>query len=263
MSKYVSQLNPGELVLDDSTPVTAVVNGVEMGRGYMARDEVLDPPYSFCQPFGLALIDPAEYRDRIEEMERTNTRLSDIIKAAGMKTKNQQQTNYCWTFAATAAIQVVRIIQGEPHVELSPASVGAPITNYRNVGGWSTRAIEYGGVNGWVPSSMWPDTAINRKYDTPETQAERAKYLCPEWWELRPRNDQELMTCLLSRIPVAIGQNHWSHAILACDPLIDADGNTFHRDLNSWGASYGDQGYFVQKGSKKFADDAVAPRVVP
>lgn len=263
MSKYVSIINPGELILDDSSPVTAVVNGVEMGRGYMARDEVLDPPFSFCQRLGLPLIDPSEYRDRIEEMERTKTRLSDLIKAAGMRSKNQKSTNYCWVFAATSAVQVVRIIQGEQHVELSPASVGCPITNYRNVGGWSTRAIEYGGPKGWVPSSMWPDTAIDATYDNAQTKAERANYLCPEWWELSSRSDQELMTCLLSRIPVAIGQNHWSHAVLACDPLIDASGNTSHRDLNSWSESYGDKGWFIQAGNKKYADDAVAPRVAP
>lgn len=264
---YVSQLPSGILIIDDETDMSAygppIIGGEEVGRGYIPRDWNEDPFGSVAEPFGLPLIDPSEYADRIEEMERTKTRLSDIIKAAGMRSKNQKSTSYCWVFAATSAVQVVRIIQGEPHVELSPASVGAPIKNYRNVGGWSTQAIKYGAEHGWVPSDLWPDTAIDRKYDTDETREARKGFLVKEWSELRPRNDQELMTCLLSRIPVAIGQNHWSHAILALDPLIFDGGNTGHLDLNSWSESYGDKGFFVQRGSKRLADDAIAPRVAP
>lgn len=258
---YVSQLPSGILVLDDDTAATTTVNGQEMGRGYEQRDWEADPFGSFAAPFGLPLIDPSEYADRIEEMERTKTRLSDLIKAAGMKTKNQQSTSFCWIFAATSAVQAIRIVQGEPHVELSPASVGCLVTGFRNQGGWSTQGIKRGASDGWVPSSLWPDTAISRQYDTQATKDAREGNKVQEWWELRPRNDQELMTCLLSRIPVAIGQSYWSHAVLALDPLIFSDGSTGHLDLNSWGSSYGDQGFFVQKGSKRFADDAVAPRV--
>jgi hypothetical protein len=260
---YRSTLSPNECIIDDNTDVfelfDPVIDGVQMRRGYTPRDWDQDGLFSFADELSLPLIPRSEWAGRVEAMEQGNSRLSDMVKAAGMETKNQQSTNYCWIFAATSALQAARIFQGYPHLELSPASVGCLVTNYRNVGGWSTQGIREGAKSGWAPSSMWPDTAIRRSYDTEEVKAARQRYKLQEWWELRPRSEEEVATCLLCGIPVAVGFNWWGHAVLALDLV--SFGNEFGiRCLNSWGPGYGEEGFFVLKGSKRIADDAVAPR---
>lgn len=260
---YTSILNPGELVIDDSVNQLdlrdPIVGGIQRYCTFH-RDYNVDPFGSFATPFTLPIIPRDEWTDRIEEMEKTKSRLSDLMKGRGIRTKDQARTSFCWVFAATSAVQAVRVVQGYEHLELSPASVGCLVTNYRNVGGWSTEAVRAGAKYGWAPSDLWPDIGISRQYNTQEVKEKRIENKVQEWWELRPRSEEELMTCLLSRIPVAVGFSWWRHAVLACDPLVFGKNDFGHRDLNSWGPSYGEEGWFVLKGSRSIADDQVAPR---
>jgi hypothetical protein len=69
------------------------------------------------------------------------------------------------------------------------------------------------------------------------------------------------MTCLFLRIPVAVGYNWWSHEVCAVDPVRVSAGNYGIRIRNSWGSSYGEDGFATLAGSKAIPDDAVAPRV--
>lgn len=263
---YVSQLNPGEPVLDDNYDwgVDPFVAGEYKSRGLIPRDYNAEPygslPYASSFPSEL-LIPRSEWDDRIREMEATKTRLSDLIDAAGLTVLDQNGTNYCWINAPAHAMEVLRVLQNQPLVRLSPASVGCKIKNFRNVGGWGTQGLEYIVNHGLVPVSLWPANAIDRQYDTAAADAERAKYRCPEWWELRPRNLDEHMSCLLSRIPVAVGLNYWGHEVLDIDPVGLGNGQYGARFNNSWGMSWGQNGRAVRTGSKLYADDAVAPRV--
>lgn len=264
---FTSQLYDREPIIEDgySANVSAPiwVDGEQVGRGLIPRDYASQPLGSldFAKPFDLPLIPRAEWKERIAEQEAKGLTLSQQARAAKLPVKNQRQTNYCWIFAPTHAVEVVRLSHNQPYVSLSPASAGAQIKGFRNVGGWGTDGLKFIVDKGLVPSEFWPDTAIDRKHQT-TANLERAKaFRVTEWTELDPRNLDQLGTCLLSGIPVAVGYNWWGHEVLACDVVALPNGEFGIRIRNSWGPGYGDDGFAVLSGRKMLPDDACAPRV--
>lgn len=205
------------------------------------------------------LIPETEWQARIQEMEETKTRVSDLIRLAKLPHKDQDRTLYCWINAPVHTLEITRLQQGQPTVILSPASVGAKVKNFQNVGGWGKEGLEYIVDHGVCPVDIWPANAINREYDTPAAEQVRARYRATEWTELRPRNRQQLISMLLRRITVAVGYNWWGHEVVACDAVWQ-DGTVATRIRNSW-KNWGDFGFGILKGTKQDADDAVAPRV--
>ena len=265
---YVSQLNPNELVIDDSNfhyhIADQFIDGEVKSRGMIPR-EWGDSPFGslpFASSFPSELLIPMDdIDDRIAEMESSKTRLTDLCDQAGLTVLDQNGTYYCWINAPTHCVEVIRVVAGQPLVRLSPASCGGPIKNYRNVGGWGTEGLKYIVDHGLVPQSAWPANAISRQYDTAESRELRKQFKVTEWWDLKPRNLQELLSCLIQRIPVAVGYNWWSHEVTAMDPVALGNGKYGVRIDNSWGLSYGTRGRSVLSGSKALPDDAVAPRV--
>ncbi len=255
----------GQLIINDDTDIyslwTPTVDGEVKGRGLHYRDYEKDAFGDFATPFPSSmLIDPDEWDERIEEKDRKKTWIADIVKAKGMRSKDQQRTNYCWIFATTSVVQATRIYQGYDHMELSPASVGGPMTNYRNVGGWSTQGMREGAEIGWAPSEMWPDTGIDRQYDTEAVRQVRKAIKLQEWWEARARAVAEEISMLLRDIACACGYNWWGHAVFI--GAVTALGNRRYgrRGLNSWGESYGNKGWFNLEGSRAISDDCCGPR---
>lgn len=272
---YVSQLYPGERIIDDGNAAAiapaqdVIVDGEVKTRGYVPRDWQAVPFGSMpeAEPLGLPLIPRSEWDDRIEEIERTKSRLTDLCDGAGLTVLDQNGTNYCWINAPVHCVEILRVKQGEPLVRLSPASCGGPIKGYRNVGGWGTEGLAYIVEHGIVPQEMWPPNAINRQYDTPESREARKAYKVQEWWDVvdlgqrdRERFDR-LATCLLLGIPVAIGLNWWRHEITAMDLVALGGGQYGVRINNSWGTRWETNGRSVLSESKATPDDAVAPRV--
>ena len=271
-------------------------------RGYKARDYEAYP-VGFCS--GLSAL-PSEmmvprdqWDERIEEMERTKTRLSDLVLAAGLPCKDQNGTNYCWINAPTHAVEVRLIQQNQRKKDggliiLSPASVGCKIKGFRNVGGWGGEGLEYIREHGLVPVELWPANAISRTYDKPEAWKEAEQFIVLEWFDLKPRSFDEKMSCHFHRIPTADGYNWWSHEVTGYDPIrisasvrdsqrrwfenselfqkldpitrdrqLEELGSKYgSRERNSWGMSYGDRGFFDLTESKATPDDSCCPRVV-
>jgi hypothetical protein len=254
-----SSISPNEILFDDDTPDDHPA--FEPPEGF-AKGIRTDEPRGFgaeMPTFPKELVIPrSEWIPRIQEMEETQTRISDLIRKVRMPVK-MQTINYCWEFALMNALQVIWLQQGQGLISLSPAFGGCQITGFRNVGGWTLDALQFNVEHGACLSSTWPDNAIDHRYLTAEAKAEALKYRILEWWNLQPRNLDELMSCLLRRIPVPCGDSDWGHETLAVDPVY-VNGTFGRRGWNTWGENWGDYGFFIRAGSKAPADDALAPR---
>lgn len=261
---FTSELYTSETIIHDATSMDVVLgpDGQPFGRGL---DLGLRGPGDYeygdvADPFPAELLIPrSEWQARIQEMEATKTRLSDLIRARKSPCKNQQQTNFCWFNSPTRCTEIVRMQQNEGQIVLSPASGACLVTNFRNVGGWGRDALAWIVEHGLNDVKDWPANAIDRKYATSDNKAKALLNRILEWTELKPRNIDQLISMLLRRIPVACGYNWWGHETTALDPVW-LDGTAASRNENSWGPSYGDQGLFVLQGSRMLPDDAVAPR---
>jgi hypothetical protein len=247
-------------IINDTTPMDKIIHpkyarGLRLppvprgGRRYEGT----------AMPFPQELIIPrSEWQARIQEKNEQKSWMYDLMLSNGVKIKNQKQINYCWIFANTLAAELIRVKQGEIHVPLSPASAGAQITNYRNVGGYGKQALDWGSSRGWYPSSEWPDTAISRQYKTAEGDSKAMLYRVDEWWECSPRSYDEAVSAILQDFPCGVGYNWWSHEVLWVK-LEWLDGVAWPRIANSWGEEYGENGTAVLQGNRAVPDDCVCP----
>ena len=248
-------------IINDSTPIQKLYSpeGQQFGRGLDLSLKGTEGYAGVAAPFPASLLIPrSEWQARIQERKERKATLREKIQGAGVQVKNQERTNYCWINAPTFCVEIVRLLQGQKHVVLSPASAGAQIKNYRNVGGWGKEGLEWIIAHGVAPVDLWPANAIDRKYATAETKAAALNYRIDEWWELEPRNIDQLVSCVLRNVPVAVGYNWWSHEVTMVD-MDWIDGDIAGVIGNSWG-DWGDQGYGILQGSRLKPDDAVAPR---
>lgn len=257
---FSSKLYPGELIVDHSTN-SDVTHVNEYGRGYDSEKSLFGKFGSPASAFPRELLlSDNDIMSIVQETEERGSRLSDLILQANLVSKDQKQTNYCWANAPAHCLEIERMLQGQEYVDLSAASVAAPINNYRNQGGAGTDAIKYMSDIGIAPVSMWPTNAIDRRYYT-QAMLERSKlYRTTEWWELRTL--QEKFSYLaLRRGATSVGYPWWSHEVSSIEPVV-LDGELASRDRNNWGMGYSYKGFMIIRGSRMNFDECIAPAVM-
>lgn len=255
-----SLIYPGEhIIREDDEIITPVgqSTGLTLGFRTSAYGEMAGVP-AFPKEL---VMSRDEQIDRIKDAAANKTQLSTRIRNAGLPCKDQGQTNYCWVNAPTHCVEIVRLLNNLPMRILSPASAGGPIKNFRNVGGWGEEALLWIIEHGLNTVEDWPANSQNSKLWTPENKAKALENRVTEWWELVPRNLDQLVSVLLLGFPVAVGYNWWGHEVTAIEAVI-VDGQICIRIRNSWGMSWGDQGFSILSGNKMLPDDAVTARVV-
>lgn len=261
---FASAIGSREIVIDDSNYLQYAASEATpegMSRGLIPRDYEQFPEGSFATPFALPLIPRSEWAERIEEMERTKTRLSDLRRLYNIPSRNQNGTNYCWAHGPVTALILILAKMGNKYVDLSPASVAAIIKRGANQGGWGSQALQLMISQGVADAAHWPHNNRNHNQYTQSSRENASRHKVLEWWELKPRNFDQYMTCLFHRIPVAIGLNWWRHEVCGVDPVIIRPGVFGSRIWNSWGDGWSEQGMGILNESKSRPDDAVAPRV--
>jgi len=266
---WSSDIPSSEPVIGDEIGAPDTPSG--LSTGYEARDYSAYPGGYYAPMYEADnLVPREEWYERAMSLEREEYRLSDFAKRRGLEVKNQNGTNYCWINAVAFACELKRMLQGQEHKELSPASGGSIIKKFRNNGGWGDQAAEFIQQHGLVPESLWPPNAIDRKYDTDQAWQAADRYTIDEWNELRPRNLDDLYSCILRGMPVPVGYNWWRHLVCAVDVVVfRKPSGTSDREMlrcfgiriaNNWGTSWGDRGYGILKGSKQLADGQLVIR---
>lgn len=257
---FTSTLYRDEAIINDENYLGAVQASEGLSKGL--RLELRGPrDYEYdgvATPFPSNLLIPrSDWEGIIREQEETKSRISDLIRFHKLPHKDQSNTNYCWINAPVHCLEIVRLQQNQKTVNLSPASIGAKIKNYRNVGGWGKEGLE--GIIKWgaAPIDLWPANAIDRKYDTEDARKAALDYRIDEWFECVPRNLDQMVSMLLRRKPGASGLNWWGHEVTYCE-CVWIDGAIGIRFRNSW-KGYGDFGFSILQGSKMLADDLVFP----
>lgn len=171
---------------------------------------------------------------------------------------DQGSTNYCWAHGSVRTLEYLRLFEGQcPHI-LSAESVAVPLTGGRNRGGYPEEALSWLYERGACRQSFWPnnDRNIDHASEGWETDANNHRIL--SWIEVKGFDMQ--MTCALCRIPVAIGLGWWSHLVCQLDPVYLGNGKFGLGCDNSWGADYGENGYFILSEERAEADlGAFAP----
>lgn len=240
----------------------AVVNGFNLTCVERNYDKVPVGSIEGAPRSAIAPIPRSSWSAAIKEQAEKRGRVSDRWREGGCKILNQASTNYCWINGVVTAFEAVRACNGMPYVKFSPASGGARIKGFRNVGGWGTEALEWIIKNGITRESLWPANAIDRKYLTPEAIADAMQNRVTEWSDLGGGNFDLQATYALLGKPVAVGYNWWSHEVCQLD-LVEIEPGSFGILIaNSWGESWDGDGMAVLRESKGRADDAVSPEVV-
>ena len=272
-------VNPGEILIDDSTPehVThdVVIDGDRKGRGLVPRDYAAYPPGCFAHGMrgvDFPLIPESEWSDRIKDMEATKSRISDIRLTGNngsiIPSLDQDGWGYCWAHSSTQSVIMLRAIGHEPYVPLSAFAIACILRNYRDQGGFGAESMDFIMQRGVPAQEFWPQQSTDRAHDNPQTWANAARHkITAGFMDLeapegnRTLSWQQVMTCLLLRIPVVSDYNWWSHSVLAIDPVEVEPGSFGVRILNSWSDTWSDKGMGVLQGNKARPDGAVAPRV--
>jgi hypothetical protein len=278
-------------------------------KGLIPRNYATHPTGCYRGEVGLDAVpdlvsfSPSDFPAMIKELVDTQSRLSDFRAKGGpnggmIPARDQNGRGYCWRHSPTSAQLLIRARDDMPYVDLSAYAGACLIKNYRDQGGWGAQGLD-DLINGLGdPSSeFWPQRATDRKYDTPAMRANAKLHRISEGWidmgaaqYDRNLSFNQVITCLLCRVPVVADLSWWGHSICYMDAV---DGNQMRpftrgesgklvqlhefrlvwgiddpvtggigvRQLNSWGDSWGERGAGILTGQKAIPDGATAPRV--
>lgn len=233
-------------------------------RRFGCRPRVSQPgSLKFAAPATFDLYSRNELSSRIKDLAQSESTLRHHAKRAGIQSYDQANTNYCHANSPALAIRLNRVVQGEPDVILSPGSIGGPVTGYRNDGAVIEddlrQIVEFGAATiDFVPANQ-----ISRSGWKPGATENAALHKVTHWWDLGAKDDRMFLRCatlVLQGIPVCVGYNWWSHAVTLTGLVEISSGRFGFEFRNSWGASYGDDGYGVIAEGRGTPDSAYAPR---
>jgi hypothetical protein len=257
----VDIIRPGEKIIDDNSPENDFnPAGVRKGYEGMHRRGYANARFS-AMPDSM-LIDKSEWRDRINAKQKDQAQVSDLLIYKKLPPKNQASTSYCWNTAPVGGYEAQRVIMNMPYVEFSNASVGGPVTGFKDRGGWGDDALDQMENAGVCPSEFWPNNAINKKYYTAENkQRAMENRIADGWWKLEGGHIEQVASLALQNIITQVGYDWWGHEVYVCDLLWDGD--FMFRIRNSWGDIPDfPNGFGILKGRKMIPSDAVAFRQV-
>lgn len=256
---------------DDAGTPDALVFPLDFARGGVPRDFAVDPVDMFAGPETMKVIARSEWDDRIAAQEKEESSLEHVrLRGNGgnpIPSLDQNGKGYCWAHSVTNTLILQRAAANAPYVPLSAYAVACIIKGYRDEGGWCGLSAKFARERGVPSEEFWPARSMSRANDRPETWENAALHkITEDWVDLaKPVYDNRLTfdqvaTCLLLNVPVALDFNWWSHSVCGVRLVRVSAGNYGVKIWNSWADTWGDRGMGVLTGSKCLPDGAVATR---
>lgn len=209
------------------------------------------------------IIPMEEWPDRIADLERRKGFAKHIWEDSPIGVLNQGQVGYCHAFSAVAGLMIKRHSMSLPYVELSPSSVGAPITGYQNQGAVITDDLQQMVEVGVASTRFVPTLTTSREDFKTGWEVDASANKVTLFYELKERSFLQQGTELLCGEPVMVALNYWGHAVTDVR-LLDLYRNLESTNpfrygvefLNSWDKTWGNGGFGVRTQSKMIADMA-------
>lgn len=207
----------------------------------------------------LTVIPMEEWPDRISEQERNKSSLEHMWRDSPIGVWNQGELLFCWVYSGVISLMLQREVMNLPYVELSPSSVGAPITGYRNVGGYIENALKGMMEGGVAPSSFVPVKTLRAQDFKPGWRQEAAKYKVVQAADIPCDHEVQGSQLLLNR-PMPVGHNWWAHSITHLRMIDLYPRQKKATDWSRYGRrclnQHGGTGIVQLEGSRQLADQA-------
>ncbi len=248
-----------DFIIDDATDNDLLFHP-DLGRGLVARDYNIQPAGMMAMPDQIPIIPRSEWDARIDEQEEKQSSLEHIRMTGNggqmIPALDQNGQGFCWAYSTTMAVMLVRAMNNQPYVRLSGHAIGCKVKNFRDEGGWAALSAQFHREHGCPSIAFWQEKSMARSNDNAATWDNAAKHKVTEDFADLTQSvyDQNLTvdqiaSCLLQNIPVAVDYNEWSHSICAIRWVRIEKGSYGPKILNSWTDGWGDRGMgVIQRG---------------
>ncbi|MBU0976397.1 MAG: C1 family peptidase [Patescibacteria group bacterium] len=162
--------------------------------------------------------------------------------------KNQGGCGSCWAFAATGATEALVNLYYNRHIDLDLSEQDALSCSGAGScsGGWPSLTLDYYTSTGVVNEGCFPysasDLPCNNKCSNP-TELVKIGGRIP----FADKTEDNLKEMIVEYGPVSGGVFSWSHAMTLVGWYTDEYGDTVWTFKNSWGRTWGENGYLYLK----------------
>ena len=213
------------------------------------------------------LVPQDEWKERILEAHAKRMFPMHYFEAANVPAKNQDGTNYCWSYSLASTVEAVNLMQGQPYRRLAPATLGH-LVNWKNQGYWLSEALTGARKFGFASSEFAPDGVTNDRLFKPGWEGDALENRPLEWFDTigvdNRRQDEfeqvrQCVSLLLTPSPLEAALYWWGHALMVAGLIWDETA-LYNLRWIYWNSH--NDGRIELTGQRGIPDEAYAPRSV-